>query len=259
MIDLSVIIPVYKVEATLDRCVSSVIQQNVPRMEIILVDDGSPDRCGIMCDAWKERDSRITVIHKKNGGLSSARNAGIELATGQYITFVDSDDYLLPDKLKVVMEILSNYQDPDILEFGLVKEPAEQDCLELSDCKYNKAKDYWLETRAWNHSYACNKLFKKHLFDRIRFAEGRIFEDLLLLPQLLTLSPRVVTTHEKCYVYTENNEGISKHISRTSVYNLLRAEMKAAWVMKTMPWNKNGRNLYYMMLCRIYDLIRSSK
>ncbi|MBR5775073.1 MAG: glycosyltransferase [Bacteroidaceae bacterium] len=91
---LSVIVPVYRVEDTLERCVESLLEQDCPSMEIILVDDGSPDRCPQLCDAWAVRDSRIRVLHKPNGGLSDAGNAGIGIAAGDYLTFVDSDDYL---------------------------------------------------------------------------------------------------------------------------------------------------------------------
>lgn len=91
---ISVIIPIYKVEGYLDECVTSVVNQTYTDLEIILVDDGSPDRCPQMCDEWAERDSRIKVVHKRNGGLSDARNAGLEVATGDYMVFVDSDDYV---------------------------------------------------------------------------------------------------------------------------------------------------------------------
>ena len=89
---ISVIVPVYKVEKYLDRCVESIVNQTYRNLEIILVDDGSPDNCGAMCDVWAAKDSRIKVIHKKNGGLSDARNAGMAVSTGQYIGFVDGDD-----------------------------------------------------------------------------------------------------------------------------------------------------------------------
>ena len=89
---ISVIIPVYKVEEYLDNCLSSVVEQTYKHLEIILVDDGSPDKCPIMCDQWASKDKRIKVIHKSNGGLSDARNAGLDVATGEYISFVDSDD-----------------------------------------------------------------------------------------------------------------------------------------------------------------------
>ena len=94
---ISVIVPIYKVERYLNRCIKSIVNQTYSNLEIILVDDGSPDRCGFICDKWMATDKRIKVIHKKNGGLSSARNKGIELSTGKYIMFIDSDDYLYDD------------------------------------------------------------------------------------------------------------------------------------------------------------------
>ena len=100
---LSIVIPVYRVEATLDRCVESVLGQDVDDMEVILVDDGSPDNCPKMCDDWAERDVRIRVIHKENGGLSDARNVAIDIAKGDYITFVDSDDWMETGTYKAIL------------------------------------------------------------------------------------------------------------------------------------------------------------
>ena len=91
---LSIIVPVYKVEAFLDKCIESILAQTYKEYELILVDDGSPDRCGDMCEEWAKKDKRIRVVHKENGGLSDARNAGIDVAQGDYIGFVDSDDYI---------------------------------------------------------------------------------------------------------------------------------------------------------------------
>lgn len=118
---LTVIIPVYCVEATLDRCVESVLRQDVPDMEVILVDSGSPDRCPQACDDWKARDSRISVIHKENGGLSDARNAALDVAKGDYITFVDSDDWISPDTYKPLLERMG---DSDLLEYSIAGRPA---------------------------------------------------------------------------------------------------------------------------------------
>ena len=97
---ISIIVPIYKVQDYLDECIESIINQTYSNIEVILVDDGSPDRCPQMCDEWAKRDSRIRVIHKKNGGLSSARNAGLDVANGEYISFVDSDDFICSDALQ---------------------------------------------------------------------------------------------------------------------------------------------------------------
>lgn len=116
---LSIIVPVYKVEKYLDRCVQSILGQTFEDFELILVDDGSPDSCGKMCEDWAGKDSRIKVIHKKNGGLSDARNAGLDIAQGEYIGFVDSDDYIKPDMYEI---LVSNLEDcpADIQYVGML-------------------------------------------------------------------------------------------------------------------------------------------
>ena len=106
---ISIVIPVYKVEKYLERCILSIINQNYSNLEIILVDDGSPDDCGLICDNWAKIDNRIRVIHKENGGLSDARNAGIKIATGEFITFIDSDDYVLDNYIEYLLELIFKY------------------------------------------------------------------------------------------------------------------------------------------------------
>lgn len=134
---ISVIIPVYKVEKYLDRCLESVVNQTYSNLEIILVDDGSPDRCGEMCDQWAEKDPRITVIHKKNGGLGFARNSGLEVATGDYIAFVDSDDYL---DVKMYEKLMKQAEatDSDIVFCGHIKELSNGEKISVSDFKETK-------------------------------------------------------------------------------------------------------------------------
>ena len=117
---ISVIIPVYKVEEYLENCIQSVIKQTVSDLEIILVDDGSPDQCPEICDLWADKDSRIKVIHKENGGLSDARNAGMKVATGEYVSFIDSDDYISLDFYETLLETIVD-NDSDIVECGVVK------------------------------------------------------------------------------------------------------------------------------------------
>ena len=105
---ITIVVPVYKVEQYLDKCVNSIINQTYKNLEIILVDDGSPDNCGKMCDEYAKNDNRIVVIHKENGGLSDARNAGIEIAKGKYISFIDSDDYVTEDYVEFLYALISN-------------------------------------------------------------------------------------------------------------------------------------------------------
>lgn len=106
---ITVVVPIYKVEEYLDECVQSILNQTYHNLEIFLVDDGSPDRCGEMCDTYAEKDSRVKVIHQKNRGLSGARNSAIDIATGEYITFVDSDDYLKEDMIETLYQEVLQY------------------------------------------------------------------------------------------------------------------------------------------------------
>ena len=115
---LSIIIPVYRAEDTLERCIGSILQQSFTSYELILVDDGSPDACPLLCDEYAGKDSRIHVIHKENGGLSDARNVGIKMAKGLYITFIDSDDAIGENTLQQLMEELYQHPDEDILEYS---------------------------------------------------------------------------------------------------------------------------------------------
>ena len=193
---LSVIIPVYRVEATLNRCLESVLAQNVEDMEVILVDDGSPDNSPVMCDEWAVKDVRICVIHKINGGLSDARNAGLDIAKGEYVTFVDSDDYLLPDTYGPLLNMIGTC---DIIEFSVA------DRLTLQDCCYDDMSKYWLESQAYSHAYAWNKIYRRSLFDGIYFPKGEIFEDVIMLPKLLRQAQRVMTTSKGFYCYHCNN------------------------------------------------------
>ena len=116
---ISTIIPIYKVEKYLQTCIESVVNQTIKDLEIILVDDGSPDYCPEICDAWAQKDSRIKVIHKENGGLSDARNAGLDIAQGEYISFVDSDDWIAPNMYEIMLEVIEK-EHADICACGIM-------------------------------------------------------------------------------------------------------------------------------------------
>ena len=253
---LSVIIPVYNVERTLDRCVESVLAQDVSGMEVILVDDGSPDRCGQMCDDWAARDGRVSVIHQQNMGLGAARNIGLDVAVGEYVTFVDSDDCLLPGTYPGLLELMDREWDAGMAEFGVMHESDRRLPVELHDCVYRSVREYWLDTMAWNHAYACNKIYRARLFDGLRFAAGRLFEDVLILPELLHRAGCVATTGRVGYVYCESPGGISGEVTVGSLWQLLRAETHALVSMRTMPWQRNALNLYRAVCCRMYDIVR---
>ncbi len=230
---LSVIIPVYQVEATLDRCVKSILQQEVDDMQVILVDDGSPDLCPQKCDLWAQKDTRILVIHKTNGGLSDARNAGIRQATSDLITFVDSDDFLAPDTYAPLLTVMGDH---DILEYSIAER------LQLEDHVYEDINEYWLKEHAYTHTYACNKIYRKHLFDSISFPKGRLFEDTYTFPQLLHKAHTIATTHLGSYHYFTNPQGITMNADGQALKQLLDGHLH-----NNMPVD----DLYYMYLLNI--------
>ncbi len=227
MIKLSIIIPVYRVEDTLERCLQSVASQDYADMEIILVDDGSPDGCPQICDEWAARDGRITVVHKSNGGLSDARNAGIEIATGDYITFVDSDDYVEEGTYKRVMQAMK--AEYDILEYSaeLHIGSDKHTYLDLPDKVYDNPKTYWLEGEAYRHTYAWNKIYRAELFKEVRFPKDILFEDVHTLPLLLKEARKVATTSKGRYCYTANPNGITATADGNTLAMLLDAHTKA--------------------------------
>lgn len=187
---ISVIVPIYKVQDYLDECIESIINQTYSNIEVILVDDGSPDRCPQMCDEWAKRDSRIRVVHKKNGGLSSARNAGLDVAKGEYISFVDSDDFICKDALENLYNRIKDDKSIGITS-GLI--------YRYQDGSTNNFKDQWLcskeivipssefllETMSQKASYTVwNKLYRRDVIGNTRFREGRNNEDSLFMYDL---------------------------------------------------------------------------
>lgn len=208
---ISVIIPVYKVENYLKQCLDSVCGQTYNNLEIILVDDGSPDDCGEICDEYAMKDSRVKVIHKKNGGLSSARNTALDIAMGDYISFVDSDDYL--DLLfyeKLMTTALAN--DSQIVMCGRYDVSQTGICPKFfldKNCTITKKEVMGLILADKIGSQPWDKLYKKSLFENIRFPEGRVYEDIGTTYLAFHKCNNFAFMHEPLYYYRLNNAGIS--------------------------------------------------
>ena len=239
---LSIVIPVYDVESSLDRCLKSVVEQSFADYEVILVDDGSTDRSPQLCDEWARKDPRIKVVHQQNGGLSAARNTGIELSQGDYITFIDSDDYIGEGTLEAVMSRLDD--GIDLIEYPIWRfyGAPHQSLLQLTDTTYDDTTDYWLDGQAYDHTYACNKVYRRRLFDDVRFPVGRVFEDAYTLPRLLRKVRQVVTTSAGCYYYCWNAKGITSTAQGNELRQLLDAHLTAQ-----MPMDDR----YYLKLVNI--------
>lgn len=215
---VSVIIPVYNVERYLNRCVDSVLNQTYQNLEIILVDDGSPDRCGAICDEYSKRDNRITVIHKKNGGLSDARNAGLDIATGEYLYFVDSDDWIAESAIEQLIAVFNKDDAIDIVA-GCSVDVHERDGT-LFETRYSitpGSKKVLSKAEAIKdnllHGWAAwNKLYKLRLFADVRFPVGVINEDEAILLHVLDKIRKVAQIGIPTYYYflRENSITTSK-------------------------------------------------
>lgn len=212
---ITIIIPVYNVEKYLDKCVESVVKQTYKNLEILLVDDGSKDRCGIMCDEWASRDARIKVIHKENGGLSDARNVALDIAKGEYITCIDSDDYVALDYVEYLYRIASEYN-ADISCCGMRFVSEEGVTISGSKKELDKPVVFGMERALEEMLYgkyfsnsACCKLYKKELFSGVRYPKGKRFEDIYTTYKLIAKCSRVVYGSEKKYFYLCRPTGIS--------------------------------------------------
>lgn len=210
---ISIIVPVFNISKYLERCVDSIINQSYPNIEIILVDDGSTDNSGQICDIFSRKDQRVRVIHKVNGGLSSARNAGLSVMQGEYVGFVDGDDFI--DKYMyetLVKAILDN--DADVVQTGFhhtrgdgrivdTVEFKEATYTNLNDMFYNRFKKSNIHVGVWT------KLYKSKIFRNIRFLDGYVFEDYAILPNILNACRRFVVIGGAFYHYVSNPQGIS--------------------------------------------------
>lgn len=215
---VSIIIPVYKVEKFLKKCIESVLKQTYENIEVILVDDGSPDKCGEICDDYAKLDKRIQVIHKENGGLSSARNYGLDISNGEYIAFVDGDDYIADDFIEsLLVEIINTGADlvmcslVDVDEAGVITkryyfEPGFVDC-DLFWYNLYYGSKYELGMVAWN------KLYKKSLWQMLRFPVGKIHEDEYILHKVIEQCSLIRVIDEVLYYYVRHASSITKGIS----------------------------------------------
>ena len=187
---VSVIVPIYKVEDYLDECVKSIVGQTYKNIEIILVDDGSPDHCPQKCDEWVKKDLRIRVVHKQNGGLSSARNAGLDVAKGEYIAFVDSDDFITPDYVEVMYNRICNDKYVGIVS-GMIYRYTDgqttpfKKLWDIKDERITQPADFSVNCINLSISFTVwNKIYRAELLDNVRFREGRTNEDTLFMYDL---------------------------------------------------------------------------
>lgn len=212
---VTIIVPIYKVEAYLQKCIDSILNQTYKNLEIILVDDGSPDNCGHICDEYAKTDIRIKVIHKKNGGLSDARNAGLDIATGDYIYFIDSDDWIASNAIEILTSYIESNNEIDIVA-GCAVDIHEENgkILETNysiklDTIQTLNKIEALKNNLLNGWAAWNKLYKKELFKEIRFPKGKINEDEAVMLHIISLCEKIVLVGQPTYFYFLRPESIT--------------------------------------------------
>ena len=213
---ITIIVPVYKVQPYLSKCLDSIIHQTYDNLEIILVDDGSPDECPSICDRYSKRDRRIKVIHKENGGLSSARNAGLQIATGKYISFVDSDDWLEHDMYSVLFYNLVS-ADADVSVCAHISEYGTEDLTNPNQSKSFSTICYTDTGEIYKHLLpnsqpsllfmVWNKLFKREVIGDVLFQVGQIYEDMYFDREVFKKCKKVIYSTYKGYHYRIGRSG----------------------------------------------------
>lgn len=214
---VSVIIPVYNVAPYLQRCVDSVLRQTYEDKEIILVDDGSTDESGRICDNYEAQYPQIRVLHKKNGGLASARNAGLDIATGEYIEFVDSDDWIAPDTIGYCMALFRSTEHIDVVQFGIAEVASQDEKYKMSREHLDiltKTKDIlwhlmYHSTVTDTYYSVCRCIFSKKLAEGLRFPEGKINEDIAFKYKLLQNAQGMIDSNQIKYFYYQGNGSIT--------------------------------------------------
>ena len=212
---ISVIVPVYKVEPYLDRCIRSIVDQTHRNLEIILVDDGSPDRCGEMCDAWAAKDSRIRVIHKENGGAGLARNVAMDMASGIFLSFIDSDDYIAPQMYEHLIGLME--EDVDIAECELLETAGDEAPLDtpagarVLTCTAGKAMAHHIRDRIFRQTPP-NKLYRRATVGDIRFPVGNRIDDEFFTYRVIARCRRLAHSDRRMYAYRQQ-PGSVMHLS----------------------------------------------
>lgn len=209
---ISVIIPVYNVEKFIERCIDSVINQSYRNLEIILIDDGSSDMCPQICDEYSKRDNRISVIHKKNGGLSDARNAGLDIATGDFVIFVDSDDYIDLTMCEKLISLVK--EDTDVIAYRFMRffdngnlEKIDNSTGEIVHVEGDEIFKNYIKRKYFTHMVT-DKMFKTSLFSNVRFIKGRLAEDMAICYQLIGKARSAIYVDNVYYYYYTRTNSI---------------------------------------------------
>ena len=237
---ITIIVPIYKVEEYIDKCINSILNQTYKNLEIILVDDGSPDRCGSICDEYAKKDNRIVVIHKENGGLSDARNAGIEKAHGKYISFIDSDDFVTADYIEYMYRMLKK-ENVKLAVCGIQvvwkKTKMKQDN-KLNCYKYTAEEAF--NNLLWSKGIeisAYGKLYDRELWEKNKFPKGKVYEDTYVMYKIFEEAKNLVYGEKKSYFYIARKGSISKQkgFNKNEEDYILHTKIMLDYIEKKYP------------------------
>ena len=255
---ISVIVPVYNVEKYLHKCIKSILDQTYKNLEIILVNDGSKDNSGMICDEFAKIDSRVKVIHQLNQGASVARNVGIDVSNGDYIGFVDSDDFIEPDMYELLLKnLLKNKVDVSIC--GIKNIDSNSNGIDVFDSTPEiykvfstyEAMESLCENKTINFSFN-TKLFKKCLFEKFRFREGIIFEDMDLMYKIIDISNSVFYTSAPKYNYVfQSSSTLHQPFSKKRLDSICVYKEFLSFISKKYPSLLDKAKCYFLELCFI--------
>lgn len=255
---ISIIVPIYNGEKYLKKCIDSILSQTYTQLEVILVDDGSSDGSLDICRHYEKSDKRIIVLHKENGGLSDARNAGLRIASGEYITFIDCDDYVHKDMLYIMCRELQKYN-ADFVTCGLIR-LAEGDDV-ATDCKVD-----FTDVKVYNKDIALlhihsdvnvtgpGKLYKRKLFDNLQYELGRYHEDEFMIHQLIYLCKRVVAIQNGYYFYVAHQNSIMADFSYKRLCDALDALTERLYFVKMHKWEA----VFHFTVNTFFDYVMQS-
>lgn len=256
---ISIIVPVYKVERYLDKCIQSIVNQTYTNLEIILVNDGSPDRCPEICDEWSRKDSRIQVLHQKNAGVSAARNAGIRMAQGEYLYFVDGDDWIVPTLCERVMRIFTEHDGVDIVTFDCVKITENGVCQGGTENLQNgilSVVDALRELLKGNiNAYSWNKVYRRSVFSDIWFPARTAFEDMAIGYKLFLNAKGIYCLNEKLYYYVQRAGSATSRLSVKKLEELFLSRWESYVYLKPIYPDVAEIVFPLVALCavRLYD------
>jgi len=260
---ISIIVPVYNVEKYLCRCLDSILQQTYTNLEVILVDDGSLDNCPHICDKYAVRDNRVRVIHKTNGGLSSARNVGLDIANGEWVGFVDSDDWILPDMYeKLYSAAICENADLAICGYIYIDEnniPSDgislvkDEILEKSDA-FNKL----IEKKSSFYVTAFNKIYAKKIFNNLRFPLDRLHEDEFTIHSIFNECRKIVAISDILYMYVQREDSIMHKKFSIKRFDYIDAIIERYNFFRLQGLNRHGkltlRRAYHFITWRLDQL-----